>query len=84
MTFKVARGWDVAFAAQYVTDPYKHQPCRSAGTRSFAHGTASFAKSTSMAGHVGFCVNSQLTLRVNYLMKTNQCRGEERYWDSSS
>ena len=78
------RGWDVAFAAQYVTDPNKHQPCRSAGTRSFAHGTASFAKSTSMAGHAGFCVNSQLTLRVNYLMKTNQCRGEDRYWDSSS
>ena len=77
LTFTVAR-------AGRHPDPYKHQPCRSAGTRSFAHGTASFAKSTSMAGHTGVCVDSQLTLRADYLMKTNQCRGEERYWDSSS
>jgi CheY-like chemotaxis protein len=29
------------------------------------------------AGHAGVGVNSQLTLRVDYLMKTNQCRGED-------
>jgi hypothetical protein len=39
---------------------------------------------TSMTGHAGVSVNSQLTLRVDYLMKTNQYRGEDRYWDSSS
>ena len=36
--------------------------------RSGARGS-SFAKSTSMAGHAGVSVNSQLTLRVDYLMR---------------
>ena len=36
-----------------------------------------------MAGHAGVSVISQLTLGFDYLMKTNQCRGENRYWDSS-
>jgi hypothetical protein len=55
-----------AFAAKYGADPYRHQPWRSAGTRSLTHGTASFAKSTSMAGHASVSVISQLTLQVDY------------------
>jgi hypothetical protein len=39
---------------------------------------------TFLTGHAGVSVNSQLTLRVDHLTKTNQYRGENRYWDSSS
>ena len=78
------RGPSPWFTAQYGAHPYKHWPRRSAGTCSFAHGTAGFAKSTPMAGHAGVSVISQLTLRTDYLIKADQYRGEDRYWDSSS
>jgi hypothetical protein len=32
----------------------------------------------------GVSTNTQLTLRVDHLMKAAQCRGEDRYWDSLS
>ena len=65
-----------------VTDPYNHQP-RRPWEASLIVQPASQSR-PSMAGHAGVSVNSQLTLRVDYLMKTNQHCGKDRYWDSSS
>ena len=83
LTFTVARGGTLRSLPNTVLTPTSISPAGLQVLVASLMGTASFAKTTSMAGHAGVCVNSQLTLRVD-LMKANQHRGEDRYWDSSS
>ena len=84
LTFTVARGGTLRSLPNTVLTPTSISPAGLQALVASLMGTSSFAKTTSMAGHAGVCVNSQLTLRVDYLMKANQHRGEDRYWDSSS